>query len=561
METTDCTEDGDGLTRRDALARGGAAFAAITLSSVLAACGNDKSDTEDAAPRGAIGTLIVAVDQDINSWDPQYAFGSPATQTAIVNTFDQLVQLKPVDITIDGTSFRGADSQQFLPMLAESWSVDGDSIAYKLRSGLKFSNGSVLDAHAVEAAYAREFVEGNAGAFLLGLVAVPKLSDITAVDARTLRIKTTGGAPGPLMQQIHATINLSLLDQTEVAKHATKTDPAANGYFTKRPPAGSGPYKVTEQVAGDHITLEAVPGWYGGTPKLKKVIHKFVPDATQRGLLLLRGDVDVLFHPAVADLDRFAKDPNVKVLSIPTPRQYLFDMNIKLAPFDDLKVRQAVLYAIPYDSIVKDIFKGRANRMKSFVPEGMPSSDDSGWLYETDLDKAKQTLSDAGHAGGKGLAPVEIAVSIGPQEDTQTAVLLQSVMKSIGIRTSVKRMPIGPYSDQRTAKKLQCDIFNSLWFVNDPWFAIGLNQKSDGVSNYFNYANRQVDALYDKWADSGDAEGRLEGSREAQRLITADAPMGYLCSPNYNIAMRKNVEGFVRYPDELTRYASMSKTA
>ena len=134
-------------------------------------------------------------------------------------------------------------------------------------------------------------------------------------------------------------------------------------------------------------------------------------------------------------------------------------------------------------------------------------------------------------------------------------------MKQIGIDASVKRLPIGPYSDLRTAKKLQCDIFNSLWFINDPWFAIGLNMITDGVTNAFNYSNPKVDALYKQWVASGDDAGRDAASKEAQKLITADAPMGYLCSPNYNIAMRKNVEGFTRFPDELTRYASISKTA
>lgn len=557
--------DGVRATRRDVLLKGGAAAAGLAFAPVLAACGGSAKTAAGGGSASAsstpLDTLIVAVDQDINTWDPQYVNGSPATQTIIQNMFDEFVQVKRVSRVVNGTEFELVDTQTFLPQLAAAWSVSGNKLVYTLRPGLTYDNGDPLGAREIVKGYEREFARDNTGGFLMALAGVPKLGDVRALDDRRVEFTFETGRPGPLFHQIQTAINMSILSPRQVKQHATRADPTAQQYFTTHPAAGNGPYTFGEYVPGDHVTLKANPRWYGKAPALKTIVQKVVPDGSQRSLLLLRGDADVLFHPSVSDLDDLEGKKGINVLSIPSPRQYMFEMNMKIAPFDNKLVRQAVCYAIPYDTIVRDVFHGRANAMRSFVPEGMPGSDPSAFKYATNIAKAKQALAQAGHPNGQGLPPIRITVSIGAQEDTQAAIVIQSALQAIGMKAQVQRLPIGPYSDLRGKRKLQCDIFNSLWFVNDPWFAIGLQLWTQGVANYFNYSNPQVDALYERWMLSDDAAGRLEASKQAQAIITEDAPIGYLCSPNYNIVVRDNVHGYTRYNDELTRYVLMSKTA
>jgi peptide/nickel transport system substrate-binding protein len=409
--------------------------------------------------------------------------------------------------------------------------------------------------------YKREFVTGNAGGFLMQLAGVPDLDHVRAPDDQTLEFVFTSGEPGPLFQQIQTLINMSILSPAQVAQHGNHSDPWAQTYFKQNPPAGSGPYMYSSYQPGDHAVLKANPRYYGTKPALRTIIQNVVTDPTQRALLLERGDVDMVFHPAVQDLAALKKSPGVKVVSIPSPRQYLFEMNNAIAPFDKVEVRQAISYAIPYDSIIKDVWLGHATSMQSYIPAGMPGSDFSFWKYNTDMNKAAQLLAAAGYPKGQGAPPIKITVAVGTAEDTLTAEVIQSALSQLGLRVSVQQLSLGTYTTLRESKQLQCDVFNSLWFVNDPWFAIWGEFSSQSPDNFLTYKNPQIDAGCEQWMRSADTAGRLAAARQAQEVILNDAPVACLCSPNWNVLLRDNVRGYIRYPDELTRYAWMRKIA
>src|SRR5438445_322600 len=118
---------------------------------------------------------------------------------------------------------------------------------------------------------------------------------------------------------------------------------------------------------------------------------------------------------------------------------------------------------------------------------------------------------------------------------------------------------MAPFNEQEQGRKLHMWIDEWLSWVNDPWYHMSWNVSSTSPTNYVSYSNPAVDALVSKWTLSLDKEGRIQGSKDAQKLVIADAPHAFLVGPNWNVVLRSNVKGYVYYNDELNRYAYMYK--
>jgi peptide/nickel transport system substrate-binding protein len=557
------------VTRRELLRHGGAA--ALTLSagsSLLAACGGGGGEGAGggeaaAKAKTARDTLVVAVEGDVDTFDPAFTVGSKPAQTTIQNTFDQLTQYRQVEKTTeDGKPYQTVDTEQIVGMLAESFEETRNAVVFALRDGLTYHDGTPVTAKEIENGYRRVYEAEGISFFLLTMAAVADPDMIRARGDKQVEIQME--KRNLLLMKNNTMHNTSSISTKDAKAHATANDPWATEYFKKRLAIGNGPFRLTDYRPGDRIVLEAVPDYYGGgevpgKPKLKSVIQKIVPEATQRVLLLKRGEVDMMMIPPVKELDALAEDPNLEVLSFPNPRNYMLEMNTKVPPFEKKEVRQAVSFAVPYDTIIKDVFHGYAQPNRSIVGNGMPGSDFSSWNYGTDLKKAADLLAQAGFPNGDGLPEVTITVRADWEEAERSAILIQANLNQIGFKTSIQKLAFAPFNEQEQGKKLQVWIDEWLSWVNDPWYHMSWNVSSESPSNYTGYSNPQVDALVKKWTLSTDVDGRLEGAREAQKLVTEDAPHAYLAQPNWNVVVRKNVKGYVYYNDELNRYAYMSK--
>jgi peptide/nickel transport system substrate-binding protein len=547
------------LTREELLKRGGTAAVAIGLSGTLAGTATAspyRRRRRWATPRD---TLVVAVEGDIDTFDPAFTVGSKPSQTTIQNTFDQLTQYKQVTKRQGGRIYAGVDTEQILGMLAKSFRRKGNDFIFTLRKGLKYHDGTPITAKSIEEGYERVFASKGISYFLLAMAAVPDPSHIKAIGDDQVRIHMD--TPNLLLMKNNTMHNTSAVAYQEVAKHAANGDKWATAYFKKHLATGNGPFMLDRYAPGDQIALKRWDAYYGGRPRLARVIQKIVPEAAQRELLLKRGEVDMIMVPPVKDLDGLKEDPNLKVLSFPNPRNVMFEMNLKRPPFDRKAVRQAVSYAVPYDAILKNVMHGYAQKNRSIVGAGMPSSDFSYWKYNTDLDKAAEKLKEAGFPGGNGAAPITITVRADWEEAERAAILIQAQLQKIGLKVSVQKLAFAPFNEQEQGRKLQCWIDEWLSWVNDPWYHMSWNVASTSPTDYTNYKNAKVDALVKKWTLSLDKAARIKGAREAQKLVVEDAPHAYLYGANWNVVVRKNVRGYRYYNDELNRYAYMWKEA
>jgi peptide/nickel transport system substrate-binding protein len=547
------------LTREDLLKRGGAAAAVVAIG------GGSLAGTASAATRRRRrtiatpkDTLVVAVEGDIDTFDPAFTVGSKPSQTTIQNTIDQLTQYKQVTKHADGRAYNTVDTETILGMLAQSYVRKGKDFIFTLRKGLKYHDGTPITAKEIEQGYRRVFDAKGISYFLLTMAAVTAPDHIKALDQYRVRIRMN--QPNLLLLKNNTMHNTSAVEYQEVLKHAASGDKWATGYFKKHLATGNGPFMLDQYVPGDQIALKRWDGYYGGKPRLARVIQKIVPEATQRELLVKSGEVDMIMVPPVKDLDALKQDPNLKVLTFPNPRNVMFEMNTKKPPFNKKAFRQAVCYAVPYDAILKNVMHGYAQTNRSIVGAGMPGSDFAFWHYNTDLNKAKQKLAQAGFPGGKGAAAITITVRADWEEAERAAILIQASLQQLGLKVSVQKLAFAPFNEQEQGRKLQCWIDEWLSWVNDPWYHMSWNVASNSPTDYTNYKNAQVDALVKKWTLSLNKSGRLQGARQAQKLVVDDAPHAYLYGANWNVVVRKNVMGYRYYNDELNRYAYMWKT-
>ena len=504
--------------------------------------------------------LVVAVDGDVDTFDPCCTTGSKNSQTAIQNTFDQLTQYAQVEKTLpDGQKYVTVDTSKIMGMLAENWDQDGNVVTFRLRKGLKFHNGNPITAQVIVDGYKRIFEQGGISSWLLIMASVTKPDAFTVVD--DLTIKMTMATENNLVNLNNVMHNTSTVDPLEVQAHKTDTDPWAGAFFKKTLPTGNGPFTLEEYVAGDRIVLKAWDDYPGGRAKLDKVIVKVVPDAAQRVLLLKRGEVDMVMVPPIKDLADLAKDPNIKVVTVPSNDNRMLEMNNSMAPFDNKLVRQAVAYAVPYDLLLKEVWMGYAQPLKSPIASGTPTSDFSFWKYDTDLEKAKAKLAEAGFPEGKGLPPIKFSIRIGAEEDERAAVFIQDSLAKIGMKVDIEKLAFATFQEQESKRTLHLFIDTWLSWVNDPYYHFSWIYSSTSPVVYTNYKNEEVDSLITKFTLwGGSQEERDTASRRIQELVVDDVPLVYLLAPNFNVAMRSNVSGYVYYNDELNRYYYMDKS-
>jgi peptide/nickel transport system substrate-binding protein len=545
------------ITRRDALRGGAAAGLGIAMGgSLLSACGAAQQDKVSGS-RTPADTLVVAVEGDVDTFDPAFTVGSKPSQTTIQNVFDQLTQYKQVDKKLAGVSFRGVDTESVEGMLADGYEHGKNSYVFTLRDDARFHDGTPVTAKHIVEGYRRVFGAEGISYFLLDMAAVADPGYIRALDDRRVEIRMD--KDNLLLLKNNTMHNTSALEYQQVREHASADDKYATGYFKKHVGVGNGPYMFDEYRAGDRIVLKANPRYYGGKPKLETVIQKIVPEATERLLLLKRGEVDMVMVPPVKELDGLKENDDLQIATFPNPRNFMLEMNNATAPFDNKQVRQAVAYAVPYKDILDSVFRGYAQPNRSIVGNGMPGSDFSSWTYDTDLKKAADLLAAAGYPNGEGADPVTITIRADWEEAERSAILIQANLNEIGLKTSIQKLAFAQFNEREQGKKLQAFIDEWLSWVNDPWYHLSWNVSSNSPSNYTSYKNPRVDELIQKWTLSTDKQPRLEASKEVQRLVNEDAPHAYLAGPNWNVVMRKNVTGYVYYNDELNRYAYMSK--
>ena len=500
-------------------------------------------------------TLIVAVSRDIQNIDPTLTSGDISTWELLTNVYNWLIDYEVVE-TDDGRLI--GDANSFVGGLAESWewNEDGTKVTFQLREGLKFSNGDPLTAEAVKFTFDRLFDQKGVTVGNMAQAQVPDKHHIRMTGPLTIEI--TLDAANALLFGNMAQAGNSILNPNVVGPHMTDDDPAAHEWLKSNTTGTEqGPYRMESWDRGNQYVLVRNENFWGEPAKIERIIFKIIPDPSSRMAQLVSGAVDMAHQLPTIDIKALEDNPDITVHRNTSRYIGKLGMNNTVPPFDNVLVRQAVSYAIPYDTIINDVMNGYAVRLTSPVPEGTPTHVDDALKYTLDLEKAKALLDEAGFADG---FETTLEIPIGNQAAKETAVFVQQSLGQIGVDVTIQELP-GAAFFERIQKHELGFFFADFWISinNDAFYHLFWKFQSD-CCNYTDYQNERVDELIDTFTINTDADARAAASMEAQRIIIDEAPWVFLFQPQHIVAMRSNVKGYAFYSSEgLTRYHLMYK--
>ena len=282
-------------------------------------------------------------------------------------------------------------NNELLPGLATAWEVSEDNLTYTftLREGVTFHNGEAFTADDVVATWEYGKTETNeyAGQYAIA-------DSVTAVDDFTLQITTA--TPDPLFYT-------RISEDWPIVPGDYIREVGIEGF--EAAPVGTGPFVFVERLPGERISMSKNPAyWQEGQPGVDGIEFRIIEDSSTRVAALLAGDVHVVSRLSSEEYAAVTADENVVGISYPTDRVYYVAFknvgNGVGTPIEDVRVRQAMNYAVDKDTIIDAIFSGAASSVASFTVPGNLGYDESIAAYPYDPAKAQELLAEAGYADG-----------------------------------------------------------------------------------------------------------------------------------------------------------------
>ena len=453
------------------------------------------------------------------------------------------------------------DRDKFKMELAEDMNVGDMSATFKLRKDAKFQDGTPVTAQDVKWSLDRAVTVGGFPTFQMRAGSLEKPEQFVVVDDHTIRVDFI--RKDRLTIPDLAVIVPCIINSGLVKKHANEKDPWGMEY-TKQNTAGSGAYKLTRWTPGTEVVLERNDAWnLGPQPKVRRIIWRMVPSAGNRRALLERGDADISYELPNKDFAELRDAGKLSIVSTPFSNgvQYI-GMNVTKPPFDNLKVRQAVAYAIPYQKIMDAALYGLAKPMFGAAADAPTQV---AWpqqhKFNTDIAKAKQLLAEAGFPNG---FETTISFDLGfATINEPLCVLVQESLGQIGIKAEINKIPGANWRTELNKKTLPLytNVFSG-WLDYPEYFFIWCYHGRNSIFNTMSYVSPAMDAFIDgagAGASSGNTADYERNVKGFVDLAFTDIPRIPLFQPFSNVAMQKNVSGYQYWFHRRLDYRSLVK--
>jgi peptide/nickel transport system substrate-binding protein len=498
--------------------------------------------TQPPAPPAKEKTLVVAIGADATYLDPESVMNNESG-FVMATVFDGLTKYKK------GTSEPG-------PGLAEKWDVSSDGKVYTfyLRKGVKFHDGTPWNADAAIAEIDRVMNKNNPY-YIFNQAGIHSFAESTwglvktyeKVDDNTIKV-TLSEPFSPFLT------SLSMAWSGMVSPASVKQ----YGFKVSDHPVGTGPFKFVEWVRDDHITLEANKDYWGGKPKVDKLIFRVVPEASVRLLKLEQGEVHIVADVSPDDYPRIQNNKDLKLVTQPGLTVNGFVLVVDAPPFNDVRVRQAFNYAVNKDEMNKFLYKDAAITAATLIPPILMGYPKDIQPYPYDPAKAKQLLADAGYPNGftanalcyenpRGYNPVGIKM----------AVAIQEYMAKVNVKLNLQTLEWGAFLDKRRSKDNH-DIGMAGWSGDngdsDNFFYELLSTATIPVGNTAHYSNPKLDDILKKARTTTDIEERRKLYEQASYIVHDDAPWLFVNHTIQVRATRANVDGFALNPLQMFWY-------
>ena len=509
--------------------------------------GTDPSTNPSASdPSASSGNNIVvaaaSLGSTLNPWDQTDGTTSAFQYAA----YDRLVQYKT---TTDANGNAVADTANLEGVIAESWETSEDQLTwtFHIDPDATFANGDKVLAEDVIWSY-EHARDGANSSFLFGLT---NIIDMQAPDDAT--VVFTLSQKSHMFLRLLETYPFCIVNKDE-AEAGMAEDP---DYLTTHT-AGSGPYEITTYDITNSVVLTARDDYWGADkPANDSVTWQLVQEPSNRQLLLENGDVDVALNLDDKNINTVAEMDGIQVVKNASNMHLYLAMNVNIEPFDNVLVRQAIAYAIPYDTLVNDVMFGNAVRTTSMLPDNVSGhiSDDKT-CYQTDIEKAKELLAEAGYPDG---FTCTLMLGNGFTDWKDTAITIQDALSKIGITMEINEIDRATFLTEIADKDVPLFINRYNPFVGDPGYVANNLYVTGASFNYENYSNPEFDELFKKAEAADTEEERLDYYKEMQYIFAEDCPVVQLYQYGFAYCARDNVSGYVFLPDLTLRFEYLSK--
>lgn len=521
----------------------------MAVSLAMTGCGGEKNtgsagtaSAETAAAASAVtgdhaDYLQAVLNADIQTADVQK---TSKDYEVPMNIFDRLV-----DIEVDG------GTSKIVPSLAESWDISEDGLEYTfhLRQGVKFHNGNDFTAEDVAYTFHRmltvnggvngSFIDQIKGANALLTGAADTLEGLEVVDDYTVKVTLEQPFAGFLASI--STVPVSIYD--------SETTEAAGDQFGMEPSVtvGTGPFKFDEWSFNNQIVLSRNDEYWKGASALPGAVIKIIPDTETQTMMYESGALDIIDLDFVTDAtERFQATYPDQIVSGPRVGITYLTMNQNIAPFDNVKVRQAFQMAIDRQVILDALYGGRGQVEHGIYPHGLIGFNENQTPINYDPEGAKALLAEAGYPDG---FTMELAAD-SSASDTMTMALeiIKEQLSEVGINAEIKNYDEATWLETRKSGELSSFISTWTADLNDPdnFIYTFFGNAENTTMRSLNYPDAEVlDRVAKARAIINDDERIAEYQALEEKIVAEDAAWVPMFSRTHLFAVSKRVQNFV----------------
>lgn len=461
-----------------------------------------------------------------------------------------------LDATTEGLVRAKAENiEEFEPQLAERWEHNEDYTVWTfyLRKNAKFHDGTPVNAEAVKFSFTRLIESGLGMSFILSQFISDPDAQMVVKDDYTLEFRFD--TPTPLLiKALSSGYGCYVISPTAVRAHEKDGDMAHEWLQTNE--AGSGAYMLTEWSPNQQVVLTRFEDWWGWEQypgfHFDKIVLKIVPEMASRRSLIEKGDVDIALEFTPEVREALMKNPDVVVhLSEGLALQYI--VLGKYGPLEDPRVRQAIAYAFDYDGYVNGVYKGTAPRARGPFPHKLLCWDPDVFVYETDLEKAKQLLQEAGVQPG-----LELRYMTEEGGPTDVGQILQAQLAQLGINLKIEQRDSSTYigifyGDVQWPERPELMAWTWWPDYNDPtdwaWVLFHSDAAGSAGANAGFYSNPRVDEIIDLAPSVTDTAQLCALYKEFQDIVIRQDPAWIpLIEPPDEAVLRKDIGGYEANP-------------
>lgn len=489
-------------------------------------------------------TLVYCSEASPEGFNPQLFTTGTTFDASSQTIFDRLVEFK-----------RG--TTEIEPGLAQSWdiSADGKTYTFHLRKGVKFQTlkgkftpSRNFDADDVIFSFGRMLnsknpyhkVGGGSYEYFDGMGMDKLIKKITKVDDYTVKFELSE-PNAPFLADL--AMDFASIFSAEQANQLLK---AGTPEKLDQNPSGTGPFIKVAYRKDSVIRYIANKNYWRGAPKIDRLVFSITPDASVRYAKLKANECQVMPFPNPADIQEMAKDPNIKLLKKPGLNIGYMAFNVTHKPFDNVKVRRALSYAINKKAIIKAIYQGAGEVAKNPIPPTMWSYNDKVKDYNYDPAKAKALLKEAGHSHFKTtLWAMPVQRPYNPNA-RRMAEMIQADWKKVGVDAKIVSYEWGEYL--KRARKGEADAILMGWTGDngdpDNFLNVLLSCQAVGNSNYGRWCYKPFDKIVQKAAKVSDKAERTKLYKKAQVVFKQQAPWVTIAHSVVYEPVRKNVQNY-----------------